>query len=83
MVVEESIHIVFNETNDLSLRKKDFSDDDAEITEKEMKKLNLRDNEIKMEMMKLKMMIKRIILKKISTKSMMTGPKSESSYVII
>ena len=44
MIVEESIHIVFDETNDLSSRKKDFSDDDVEIIEKEMKKLNLRDN---------------------------------------
>ena len=35
--------MIFDEANDLSSRKEDAIDDDAEILEKEMKELNLKD----------------------------------------
>ena len=42
LVVEESIHMIFDEANDSSLRKKDTIDDDAGILENGIKELSLK-----------------------------------------
>ena len=44
LVVEESIHVIFNETNDLPSRKREGADD-AGIIEDEMKELTLNDSD--------------------------------------
>ena len=44
LVVEESIYVVFDQTNDKSSRKEDFTDDYAGIIEKKVKKLTLKDS---------------------------------------
>ena len=43
LIVEESIYIVFDKTNDLSSGKKDIINHDVEILKKEIKKLNLKE----------------------------------------
>ena len=43
LIVEESIHVVFDETNDSSSRKKDAFDDDAWILENGVKELSLKE----------------------------------------
>ena len=43
LVVEKSIHIIFDEANDLSSRKKDIFEDDTEILENKIKELNLKE----------------------------------------
>ena len=43
LVVEESIHMVFDETNNLSSRKEDIADNDASIIDNGMEKLTLKE----------------------------------------
>ena len=42
-VVEEFIHVIFDEPNDLSSRKEDIANDDVGILDKTMKKLSIKD----------------------------------------
>ena len=83
MIVEESIYIVFDETNDLSLRKKDIIDDNVEILKKRIKELNLKERANQNKEKEIKDNEQEMTLKKMPIRSMMIYPRSRGIHIAI